>query len=107
MNGRYQDKAITKRYLFYIEQEMHFLFLPMGRGMFYMFCGTLLVYKGGVFSTFSGICIDLIGCLLFYSNRQAAISLQELRDEQFDDDKIQHLFNSYDTNGDHTLSPSE
>jgi hypothetical protein len=107
IENRYQDKALTKKYLKFIEREMHFLYLPMGRGVFYIFCGTLLVEKGGLFSALSGMSILCIGCLLFYSNRQAAASLAELREGQFDDDKIQQVFNSYDTNGDGSLAPAE
>jgi hypothetical protein len=86
---------------------MHFLFLPMGRGIFYTFCGTLLIVKGGVFGSLSGICILLIGCLLFYSNRQAVASLSEIQAGQFDDQKIQQLFNTYDKSGDGALAPAE
>jgi len=103
----YQDRSLTKKYLRTVEKEMHFLFLPMGRGIFYTFCGTLLIVKGGLFSALSGICILLIGCVLFYSNRQAAASLAELRAGQFDDQKIQQLFSSYDKSGDGSLAPAE
>lgn len=104
---RYQDRSLTKKYLRTVEREMHFLFLPMGRGIFYTFCGTLLIVKGGVFSSLSGICILLIGCLLFYSNRQAVASLSEIQAGQFDDQKIQQLFNTYDKSGDGALAPAE
>lgn len=103
----YQDRALTKQYLRIVEREIHFLLLPMGRGIFYTFCGTLLVVKGGLFSALSGICILCIGCVLFYSNREAAASLAELRATQFDDQKIQQLFNSYDKSGDGSLTPAE
>ena len=86
---------------------MHFLYLPMGRGVFYLFCGSLLVVKGGVISGLSGLAVLLIGCLLFYSNRQAVAALSELRAEQFNDERIQQLFHSYDTNGDGSLAPTE
>lgn len=98
---------MTKKYLKTIEREMHFLFLPMGRGIFYTFCGTLLMAKGGLISTLSGVCILAIGCLLFYSNRQAVASLADIRAGRFDDQKIQQLFNSYDVRGDGTLEPAE
>lgn len=103
----YQDRSLTKKYLRTVEREMHFLFLPMGRGIFYTFCGTLLIVKGGVFGSLSGICILLIGCLLFYSNRQAVASLSEIQAGQFDDQKIQQLFNTYDKSGDGALAPAE
>lgn len=79
----------------------------MGRGIFYLFCGSLLVVKGGLISALSGLCILCIGCLLFYSNHQAVASLAELRAQQFDDGRIQQFFNSYDKDGDGTLSPAE
>lgn len=103
----YQDKALTKKYLRTIEREMHFLYLPMGRGIFYVFCGTLLVTKGGLWSAMCGLCIVCIGVLVFYSNRQAFASLVELRANQFDDAKIQELFNTYDANGDGALAPAD
>lgn len=103
----YQDKTMTKKYLQTIEREMHFLYLPMGRGIFYFFCGSLLIVKDGLFSAISGLCILLIGCLLFYSNRRAVAALAELREEQFNDEKIQQLFHTYDKNGDGSLAPAE
>ena len=90
-----------------IERELHFLYLPMGRGVFYVFCGNLLVVKGGLWSAMSGLCILCIGCLIFYSNRAAAASLHELRAQQYDDAKIQEVFNTYDVNGDGCLAPTE
>ena len=104
---RYQDKSLINKYLCHIDRELHVLLLPMGRGIFYVFCGTILVEKGGVLSGLCGLGVFFIGCLLFYSNWQAAVSLGKLRAEQFDEDKIQETFKTYDTNGDNSLSASE
>jgi uncharacterized membrane protein YdcZ (DUF606 family) len=103
----YKDQTITKRFLDYIKREAHFLYIPHGRGAFYVFCGSLLFAKGGIVNMVMGLCVAVVGVILYYSNQVAIEALAKMREEQFDSQRIAALFQAHDKDNDGALSSSE
>lgn len=103
----YKDQTLSKRFLDYIKREAHFLYIPHGRGAFYVFCGSLLCAKGGLVSFFMGLAVTLVGVILYYSNKAAYEALDKMKEEQFDIQRISQLFQKHDKNNDGCLTASE
>jgi hypothetical protein len=103
----YKDQTLTKRFLEYIKREAHFLYIPHGRGAFYVFCGSLLFAKGGILNMVMGLAVAIVGIILFYSNKAAVEALAKMREERFDSQRIAALFQAHDKDNDGCLSTSE
>ena len=61
-----------------------------------MFCGTLLVAKGGLVSSLIGIFICGIGILLYTSSKNAYHALNQLKNEHISDQVIKESFHKFD-----------
>lgn len=103
----YKDQTITKKYIDIIRREMHILYLPYGRGAFYVFCGALLFAKGGIISMISGLCVCAVGVILYLSNKSANVELEKMRESQFDSQRIATLFQEFDKDNDGCLTSEE
>lgn len=103
----YRDQTLSKRFLEYIKREAHFLYIPHGRGAFYFFCGSLLFAKGGLINMAMGLCVSLVGVVLYFSNKTAYEALAKMKEEQFDNQRIAALFQKHDKDNDGCLTSSE
>ena len=103
----YKDQTLTKKYIDMIKKEMHILYLPYGRGAFYIFCGALLFAKGGILSMITGIFVCTVGAILYMSNKSAHEELEKMRESQFDSRRVAAMFQEFDKDNDGCLTSEE
>lgn len=103
----YKDQIMMKRYVDIIRKEAHFLTIPSGRAIFYIFAGVLIVSKGGLPNLFAGIFIMLVGGIIHNSCRQAYLALNELHNKKYTEEYIISNFKKHDKDNSGQLDTKE
>ena len=90
-----------------IRREAHFLYVPSGRGAFYVLCGLVTLGKFSLMTLLIGLYCIVVGVLVFTSSKKAEEELQNIQAMSLDDAVIYSQFRDFDTDGDGKLSAQE
>ena len=103
----FKDRLMVDQYRIFIEREMHIMYTPYGRGSFYVLAGVMLLTKGGVLQSLTGLFCIGVGVLSAASAKQASDTLSKLLDEHYDEAKIVSKFKQFDKGRSGFLDPAE
>mmetsp|Transcript_10242 Transcript_10242/g.12221 ORF Transcript_10242/g.12221 Transcript_10242/m.12221 type:complete len:240 (+) Transcript_10242:48-767(+) len=93
----------------WIKAELKFMTLLWGKGSFYVFIGTLLLWQWGLLTVIVGVYMMIVGCLMILTSYTTARKLQSLRQrlvKKLGSD-IERAFNMYDKDGSGKIDVSE
>lgn len=90
-----------------LREEAHFLFLPTGRSVFYVFTGLFLLTQSGCLVFLDGLFAIFVGATIYLSSRNAIAALAALRYAASNEEALRKKFIEFDEDGSGTLSTAE
>lgn len=103
-----KEKSFSKKFLKWIEREIHLLFTPYGRSGLYMLAGIFLISRNsGFFPNLTGIFTIFVGGLASWSTKVAYDTLGLLLDEQYTEETISAKFDEFDNDNSGDLDIKE
>jgi len=100
---------MTKGWLDYIRVQARFLYRPYGRALFYFYVGNMVCCTSTFLtaSFFVGIWTSIVGALVFYASRNAAVQARALKAANFDEGLLRRKFEQADGDHNGTLDTAE
>jgi hypothetical protein len=102
-----KNKTFTAKYLAILRREALFLYKPYGRAGFYFLLGTMLACAGGWLSFLAGVCVAVVGVVIFYAARNAEKALAKLKEATHTTKEVSRMFDEYDKNKNGSLDTHE